>query len=99
MNNPIVVRGIELWPIDRPRLFEHNARTHSEQQIDQIVASIREFGFVNPILVGSDGVIIAGHARLRAARRLVMAEVPVIVLAICRRANAAPWRLPITNWP
>src|SRR4029077_17750484 len=45
------------------------------------VASIREFGFVNPILIGNDNGIIAGHARLQAARKLGMSEVPVIVLA------------------
>jgi DNA modification methylase len=60
--------------------YARNARTHSEDQIAQVVASIQEFGWTNPILVGGDGTIIAGHARLAAARRLKMAEVPVIVL-------------------
>jgi hypothetical protein len=44
-----------------------NARTHSKRQVEQIVASIREFGFTNPILLDPDGVIIAGHGRLLAA--------------------------------
>jgi len=48
--------------------------------VAQVAASIMEFGFVNPVLVGADGVIIAGHARVLAARKLGMAEVPVIVL-------------------
>src|SRR6185312_7776447 len=60
--------------------FARNARTHSDEQVAQIAASIREFGFVNPILAGSDRVVIAGHARLLAARKLGMTEVPVIVL-------------------
>jgi len=60
--------------------FVGNARTHSREQITQIARSIESFGFVNPILVGPDNVIIAGHARLLAARQLGMAEVPVIVL-------------------
>jgi DNA modification methylase len=60
--------------------FARNARTHSEQQVSQIAASIKEFGWTNPILIGSDDVIIAGHARLLAAQKLGMTEVPVIVL-------------------
>jgi len=60
--------------------YARNARTHTELQIAQIAASIQEFGWTNPILVGSDNVIIAGHARLLAAQTLGMAEVPVIVL-------------------
>ena len=55
-------------------------RAHSDEQIAQIAASIAEFGFVNPILIGDDGVVIAGHGRLLAAQRLGITEVPVIVL-------------------
>ena len=58
--------------------YANNARTHSEEQIAQIMASIKEFGFVNPILIGESGIIIAGHGRLEAAKRLGMTEVPVI---------------------
>jgi DNA modification methylase len=61
--------------------YARNARTHPEWQIAQIAASIAEFGFANPILVGSDGVIIAGHGRALAAQRLGIETVPVIVLA------------------
>lgn len=57
-----------------------NARTHSKTQIKQIAASIREFGFTNPILIDPDGVIFAGHGRLRAARELGLDEVPTITL-------------------
>jgi DNA modification methylase len=60
--------------------YARNARLHSDEQIAQIAASIREFGFANPILAGSDGVIVAGHGRLAAARRLGLLEVPVVVL-------------------
>ncbi|HMR35905.1 site-specific DNA-methyltransferase [uncultured Paracoccus sp.] len=60
--------------------YARNARTHSEDQIAQIAASIAEFGFTNPILIGGDAVIIAGHGRLMAAQKLGLAEVPVIVL-------------------
>jgi DNA modification methylase len=71
---------IEQWPIDRLIPYARNSRTHSDEQIAQVAASIVEFGWTNPILVGADGVIIAGHARLLAARKLKMLQVPVIVL-------------------
>jgi len=71
---------VERWPIERLIPFLRNSRTHSEAQIAQIAGSIAAFGFVNPILVGPDCVIIAGHARLLAACKLGLTEVPVIVL-------------------
>jgi len=78
--NDWIAGKIEHWTIDKLVPYARNARTHSPAQIDQIAASIAEFGFTNPILVGSDGVIIAGHGRLEAARKLGMQTVPVIVL-------------------
>lgn len=60
--------------------YARNSRTHNEEQIAQIMASIKEFGFTNPILIGGDNVIIAGHGRLLAAQRLGLTEVPVICL-------------------
>ena len=71
---------IERRPVDRLIPYARNPRTHTEEQVAQIAASIAEFGFVNPVLVGADGVIIAGHARVMAARKPGMGEVPVIVL-------------------
>jgi ParB-like chromosome segregation protein Spo0J len=71
---------IELWPVGRLQPYAKNARTHSDEQVDQIAASIREFGFTNPILVDSKDGIIAGHGRLMASKRLNLPEVPVIVL-------------------
>jgi DNA modification methylase len=72
---------VQRWPIDRLIPYARNSRTHSEEQVAQVAASIVEFGWTNPILAGPDGVVIAGHARLLAARKLGMTEVPVIVLA------------------
>jgi DNA modification methylase len=72
---------IERWPLDRLIPHARNARTHSDAQVAQIAGSIAEFGFVNPVLVGEDGVIVAGHGRVLAARKLGLTEVPVIVLA------------------
>ena len=60
--------------------YARNARRHSRKQVTQIAASIREFGFNNPILVGPDNVLIAGHARLEAANQLGMKDVPVVRL-------------------
>jgi DNA modification methylase len=71
---------VRLCPIDQLVPYQKNARTHSEEQIAQIAASIQEFGWTNPILVDRDYLIIAGHARLAAAKRLRLTEVPVIVL-------------------
>jgi DNA modification methylase len=69
---------IELWPVDRLRPYERNPRTHSDEQVDQIAASMVEFGWTNPVLVDEQGGILAGHGRLLAARKLGLAEVPVI---------------------
>jgi ParB-like chromosome segregation protein Spo0J len=77
---PAMARRIEIWPTDRLVPYARNARTHSDQQVAQIAASIMEFGFTNPILVDSKAGIIAGHGRLLAARKLGLAEVPVVVL-------------------
>ncbi|MDD3030624.1 MAG: site-specific DNA-methyltransferase [Alphaproteobacteria bacterium] len=71
---------IELWPVDRLVPYDRNPRTHSDAQVDQIAASIAEFGFLNPILVDTDAGIIAGHGRLQAARKLSLDVVPVVVL-------------------
>ena len=60
--------------------YAANSRTHSDAQVAQIAASIKEFGWTNPILIDSDDTIIAGHGRLLAARKLGMDEIPVIVL-------------------
>jgi ParB-like chromosome segregation protein Spo0J len=72
---------LESWHVDRLIPSARNARTHSDAQIAEIAASIRAFGFSNPVLVGEDGDIIAGHGRLAAARQLGLTEVPVIVLS------------------
>src|ERR1700722_1184227 len=71
---------IERWRIERLIPRANNPRTHNREQIAQIAASIKEFGWTNPILVGADDEIIAGHARLLAARKLGMVDVPVILL-------------------
>lgn len=66
--------------IHRIKPDPRNARTHSKKQIEQIAASIVENGFVNPILINPDGLVIAGHGRLRAARTLRLTRVPTIIV-------------------
>ena len=60
--------------------YAKNSRTHDDAQVAQIAASIREFGFTNPILIDADGGIIAGHGRVLAARKLKIEQVPCIML-------------------
>jgi len=73
-------RELAYIPVDSLIPYASNARTHSDEQVAQIAASIREFGFTNPLLVDGDLGLIAGHGRLMAARKLGMVEVPAIIL-------------------
>ena len=99
---------IEMVPLDKLRPYENNARTHSPEQVDKLRASLREFGFVNPILIDSDYGIIAGHGRLMAAQAEGMASVPCVfvehltetqkrayILADNRLAELAGWDMDI----
>lgn len=61
--------------------YARNSRTHSDDQVAQIAASIKEFGWTNPILVDGEAGIIAGHGRLAAARKLGLKKIPVIELS------------------
>lgn len=74
------VESVEHWSLQRLIPYAKNAGTHDDTQVSQIAGSIAEFGFVNPILVGDDNIIIAGHGRLMAAQQLGLDTVPVIVL-------------------
>lgn len=85
--------AIEDWPLGRLIVDPGNPRSHAPEQIDQIVASVRAFGWTNPVLVDPEGMIIAGEARLAAARRLSRATVPVIVLAELSPAARRAYRV------
>lgn len=67
--------------------YARNSRTHSEEQVAQVAASIREFGFTNPVLIDADGVIVAGHCRVMAAKSLGMDKVPCIRLGHINEAQ------------
>jgi len=70
---------VEKWAIDKLIPYARNARTHSDEQVAQIAASIKEWGWTTPVLVDEHGGIIAGHGRTLAAQKLKMTEVPVMV--------------------
>jgi len=70
---------IEQWELERLTPYARNSRTHSDAQVAQLAASIREWGWTTPVLVSPDGGIIAGHGRVLAARQLGMVNVPVVV--------------------
>jgi DNA modification methylase len=70
---------VEIWPIDKPKPRTKNPRTHSAEQIEQVAASMREWGWTNPLLVDEDGVLIAGHCRLMAGQKNGYQEAPVMV--------------------
>jgi ParB family transcriptional regulator, chromosome partitioning protein len=72
---------IEQIAIDKLVPYARNSRTHDDAQVAQIAASIREFGFTNPVMIAADDTIIAGHGRVMAARKLGLKEVPCLRLS------------------
>lgn len=85
--------SVDYRPIAYLKPDPRNARTHSKKQIEQLCSSIRSFGFTNPILVDEAGVLIAGHGRLRAAKELGLAVVPIIELLDLSEAQKKALRL------
>ena len=84
---------IEMWPLKKVLPYAGNAKIHPEIQIGQIVSSIKQFGFVNPVLVDAEGVLIAGHGRVMAAEKLNLKKIPVIQLGYLTEAQAKALRL------
>jgi DNA modification methylase len=84
---------VEHWPLDRLIPYARNARTHSEDQVAQIAASIVEFGWLNPVLIDDGGNVIAGHGRLLAARKLGFEIVPIIRASHLTPAQVRAYRL------
>lgn len=80
MTETKLVEHIQVWRVEDLVPYDKNPRTHTILQVDRIMDSIREFGFVNPILVDESAGVIAGHGRLQAAKRLGLERVPVVVL-------------------
>ena len=80
---------VEVWPIERLRPYENNARKIEQIAVEKVAHSIKRYGFNNPILANAEGVIIAGHTRLQAAKSLDLAEVPVIVCELGKEREMA----------
>ena len=74
------IKHVEQVGIDKLIPYVNNAKIHSEEQVTRIASSIREFGFVNPVLIDKEYNIIAGHGRVMAAKKLDMAEVPCLYI-------------------
>src|SRR5947209_2556027 len=81
------------WPIDQPIPYARNSRKITQRAIDKVAASIKEFGWRQAIVVDVDGVIICGHTRLLAAKKLGLREVPVHVASNLTPAQVKAYRL------
>lgn len=84
---------VEVWPINKPVPYARNARVLSPKAVDKVAASIKEFGWKQPIVVDKENVIIVGHTRLLAAKKLGLAEVPVVVANDLTPAQVKAYRL------
>src|SRR5436190_23793214 len=84
---------VTLWPLDKIIPFARNARKIPPQAVDKVAASIREFGWRQPIVVDKHGVIICGHTRLLAAQKLGLKEAPVHVADNLTPAQVRAYRL------
>ena len=84
---------VERWPLTKLIPYARNARTHSDEQIKQIAASIREWGWTAPVLVDEHGTLIAGHGRVLAAQLLGITDVPTIVARGWTHAQIQAYRL------
>jgi ParB-like chromosome segregation protein Spo0J len=87
---------VQVWPIDRLVLYARNPRKN-DAAVDRMCASIREFGFKIPCLVRSDGEVVDGHLRLKAARKLGIAEIPVILCDEWTPAQVKAFRLMVNR--
>jgi ParB-like chromosome segregation protein Spo0J len=76
---PWAADNVERRPVASLIAYARNARTHNDDQVEQIVASIRQFGWTIPVLVDEEGVLIAGHGRIMAAQRIGLVDVPTMV--------------------
>lgn len=80
MEEPNKNNTVRMCEPDKLLPYAGNARKHSNRQLNQLVASLREFGFVNPVLVDANNMIIAGHGRVAAAKKLGLAQVPTLCI-------------------
>jgi ParB-like chromosome segregation protein Spo0J len=88
-NAGIIGRRIEKIEIELLRLYTTNPRTHSRQQLNMIAWSLKRFGFINPVLINHDNMVIAGHGRIKAAQQLDLSFVPALRLDLDELAKRA----------
>ena len=84
---------VERWPIERLIPYANNARLHSEADLDKLAAAIRKWGWTMPVLVDEEGNLLAGHGRLRAAAKLGLTSIPVIVARSWSQEDKRAYRL------
>ena len=89
---------MQLVDINKLIPYVNNARTHSAEQVNKIRSSLREFGFINPVIIDRDYNVIAGHGRIMAAKEEKIIEVPVCLWITSLRHRRKPTYLPITEW-
>src|SRR5690348_5646785 len=87
---------VQVWPIDRLVFYARNPRKN-DAAVDRMCSSIREFGFKVPVLARSDGEVVDGHLRLKAARKLGITEVPVILCDEWTDAQVKAFRLMVNR--
>src|SRR5208337_3083418 len=96
MTTSVPVLEIQTWPIDRFVLYARNPRKN-DAVVDRMCSSIREFGFKIPVLARSDGEVVDGHLRLKAAQKLRITEVPVILCDEWSEAQVKAFRLMVNR--
>ncbi|WP_442972644.1 ParB/Srx family N-terminal domain-containing protein [Rhodoplanes sp. TEM] len=84
---------MEMRSVEELQVYARNAKTHSDEQVAELVASIKQWGWTTPVLVDEDGVLIAGHGRLAAARKLGITEVPVMTARGWTEAQKRAYRI------
>ena len=107
MNKKPAIVGNPKWPASNIEwrqthsllAYQRNSRIHSDEQVDQIAASMKEFGWTIPMLVDEDGIIIAGHGRAMAAAKLGISEVPVMVAKGWTEAQKMAYRIADNRLP
>src|SRR3984893_16630322 len=90
---PWPAERIERWPIERLIPYANNARVHSEADIDKLADAMRKWGWTMPVLVDEEGNLLAGHGRLRAAAKLGLTSIPVIVARRWSEEDKRAYRL------
>src|ERR1700733_3414361 len=96
MTSPSIAQNIEYWPIERLVEYARNPRKN-DAAVDRMCCSIKEFGFKIPCLVLSDGEVVDGHLRLKAARKLGITEIPVILCDEWTPAQVRAFRLMVNR--